>query len=217
MPLPAGYVGMRGFQTNKGGAGLVRACAIYSKSWVDAPAIVTNGYVTAVIGSVPAATTTLTLGGSLCSGGVGIPSISRNVVITITHATSIVAENGVVTGLDINGNAVTEAWSITATGTSKTWTGAKAFSRITSITRINAADASTNTLVAGSGKVLGLHLPVISIKIVAEEEDGTAPTAGAIVKASTSATADRLGTYTPNSTLDGAKDFSVWFLVQDEQ
>jgi len=128
-----------------------------------------------------------------------------------------VAESGTVTGLDINGNSVTEAWSITATGTSKTFTGAKAFSRITSITRVNATDASTNTLVAGSGKVLGLHLPVVSIKIIAEEEDGAAPTAGAIVKASTSAAADRLGTYTPNSTLDGAKDFSVWFLVQDEQ
>jgi hypothetical protein len=52
---------------------------------------------------------------------------------------------------------------------------------------------------------------------VAEEEDGAAPTAGALVAGvGVSATADYRGTYEPNSALNGALDFDVWYLVDDE-
>lgn len=145
----------------------------------------------------------------------GIIPVGRNVVVTVTHGSSVVALSGVITGTDKYGRVVTEAWSVTATGTTKTFTGAVAFKTITSITIVAAADASADTVKFGTGNKLGLSFPAAAPTIIAETEDGAAPTAGAIVAASSSANADRRGTYTPNSTPNGALDFVVWYLVED--
>lgn len=191
-----------------------RITAVLKQTWVNAATIVTNGVSVSHAGASSAGTTNMTLGGSLTSGGVATFAHARNVVITVTHGSSIVAMSGTITGTRL-GYAVTEAWSVTATGTSKTFTGKKAFDTVTSITETIAATAAANTIIAGNGKVLGLDFKAGSIKIIAEEEDGAAPTAGAIVAASTVSTADLRGTYTPNSTLNGALDFSVWYLSDD--
>ena len=157
----------------------------------------------------------MTIGGALASGGVATLTPARNAVITVTHATAVVAMSGTITGKDIYGRVVTEAWSVTVGGTSKTFTGAVAFSKITGITEVIVADASANTIIAGDGKVLGLPFKAASPTILSELEDGAAPTAGVVVKASTAANADFLGTYRPNSTLNGALDFEVWYLSDD--
>lgn len=187
---------------------------VIKKSWVDVPTIVTNGIVTSHTGAASAGTTTKTPNGSLASGGVATLTPARNVVITVTHASSVVAMSGVITGTRL-GRTITEAWSVTAGTTSKTFTGAVAFDTVTSITEVIAADASANTIIMGNGKVLGLDFKCAFVQPVAEAEDNAAPVAGVLVLASSSANADPRGTYTPNSAPNGAKDFAVAYLAED--
>ena len=187
---------------------------IVKKSWTNVPSNVTNGIVTSHAGAGSAGTTTKTPNGSLASSGVATLTPARNVVITVTHASSVVAMSGVITGTRM-GRTYTEAWSVTAGTTSKTFTGAVAFDTVTSITEVVAADASANTIIMGTGKVLGLDFKCDSVQVVADEEDGAAITDGVLVKASTSANADARGTYTPNSSPNASKDFTVWYLCQD--
>lgn len=184
------------------------------QTWVDAATIVTNGFSASHAG--PNTTTqSMTLGGSLCTAGVGQNDFARNVVITVTHGSSVVAETGTITGTDIYGKVQTEDWSVTAGTTSKTFTGAKAFKAVTAITETAASDASANSTIAGNGKKLGLANAAVSIIPLAELEDTATPTAGAIVAASTVSTADPRGTYAPNSTLNGALDFTIVYPCVD--
>jgi len=186
---------------------------IVKQTWTDVPANVTNGIVTSHAGAGAAGTTTRTPNGSLASGGVATLTPARNVVITVTHASSVVAMSGTITGTR-HGRTVTEAWSVTATGTSKTFTGAKAFDTVTSITEVIVADASANTIIMGTGKVLGLDFVCSSVVPVGEEQDAALPgTPGVIVKGSTSATADARGTYTPNAAPNGSIDWVVRYFV----
>ena len=188
---------------------------IAKATFTDAPAIVTNGISVSHAGAGVAGTTNMTLGGSLASGGVATLSPARNVVITVTHGTSIVAMNGVITGKDLYGRVITEAWSVTATGTSKTYTSARAFSSVTQITEVIAATAAANTIIVGTGKVFALPFKAASSTIISELQDGAAPTAGVIVRGSSAANVSYLGTYTPNSAPNGALDFEVWYLCDD--
>jgi hypothetical protein len=123
--------------------------------------------------------------------------------------------SGTITGTDVYDNVITEAWAVTAGTTSKTFTGNKAFKTVTGITEVIAATAAANSIVAGDGGKLGLTYKASAPKIIAETEDGLAPTAGTLVAGSSASTADARGTYTPNSALNGALDFSVWYLVDD--
>ena len=164
----------------------------------------------------PAVTGSLTIDGALATAGVATLTPARNWVINVTHGSSIVACNGVVTGKDMYGAAITETWAITATGTDKTATGNKAFKTISSITIVMAGSCAANTYLIGDGKKLGLSYKTVSIVPIDELEGATTPTAGVIVAGvAASATADARGTYAPNSTLDGAKDFSFCYVVVD--
>lgn len=184
------------------------------KSWTDAPANVTNGIVTSHAGAGSAGTTTKTPNGSLASGGVATLTPARNVVITVTHASAVVAMSGTITGTRL-GRAITETWSVTAGTTSKTYTGKVAFDTVTSITETVAADASANTIIMGTGKVFGLDFKCALVQPVAEQEDSSIPTAGVLVAASTAANTDPRGTYAPNSSPNGALDFTVAYLCED--
>lgn len=208
MPLPTDYRNARAVRTRKNRKR--NMSAIYKQTWTNSEASDANGLSVSHNGAASAGTTSQTLGGAL-SGDMGL--YTKNVVIVVTHASAVVAMNGIITGTDMFGNVITEAWAVTAGTTSKTATGAKAFATVTGITEIVAADASANSIISGSGELLGLELPASSVGIVAEEEDGAIPTAGAIVKASTSATADRYGTYEPNSVPDGANDYILYYIV----
>lgn len=174
-----------------------------------------DGFVTAVAGA-NATTASLTLGGALCSGGVGTNAIPRAVTVTVTHGSSIVAQTFTVTGTDVYGRTIgPETLTITATGTSKTATTLQAYKTVTAATQTAAGDASANTVKLGDSKVLGLAYKCDTIVPIGELEDGVTPTAGVLVRASTTANQDYRGTYTPNSTLNGSKTFIVSYISTD--
>lgn len=210
MPLASNYRNNRSVRTASGFR--VNPSAIVHEFFNAPAALVANGYSVSHAGAAAAGTTNQTLGGSLCTGGVGTADVARNVVITVTHATSVVAMSGTITGTDNYGNVITEAWSVTATGTTKTFTGKKAFKTITQITETVAADASANSIVSGTGNVLGLIGPVSSVVPIGEMMDGATTTAGVLVVASTAATADAGGTYTPNTAPNGTHTYDVGYL-----
>jgi hypothetical protein len=159
----------------------------------------------------------MTLGGALCTAGVGINGHPRNVVIVVTHASAVVAMSGTITGTDIHDQGLTEAWAVTAGTTSKTFTGKKAFKTVTSITETIAATAAANTIIAGSGNVLGFATKCTVASALKEIEAGSVVTTGTLVVASTVSTADKRGTYAPNTVPDGANDYTVYFLSDDPE
>jgi hypothetical protein len=210
-PLAKAY--LRSKQATRAGDQLALV-AVRHQAFVNPATIDADGYVVDEAG--PNATTkNMTLDGTFVSAGVGRPDFPRNVVVTVDHASSVVACNGVITGTDVKNNPITEAWSVTAGTTQKVFTGVRAFKTITQISVTAAGNATTNTIDVGTGKKLGLDMTCSSVVAVAEEQDGAAPTAGVIVKGSTTGDADRRGTYTPNATLNGALDFDIWYLVDD--
>jgi hypothetical protein len=162
MPLPDGYA--RAFAVNaKSDNRQIPLAAVYRFTLTNPAAIDADGYFVDVAGPD---TTTITLNsgsaeiGALWSGGVARPDFPRNVVITVTDVSAVVAQSGTITGYDILRNVITEAWSVTASGTSKTFTGAKSFAEVTSVTVTAASDASTNVIDIGTGKVFGLPVKV---------------------------------------------------------
>lgn len=210
MPLPRSYITNRGF---RGGSGrMYTPAAIIRQDWTDPLAAVTNGYSASHVGAAAAGTTNQTLGGSLTVGGVGIADFAKNVVITVTHGSAVVAMSGVITGTDINGNNQTEAWSVTAGTTSKTFTGKKAFKTVTSITEVIAADASANTIITGTGVVFGLWTKLAVASAVKEISAGSVVTNGTFVVASSASTDDPRGTWSPNTAANGSNDYTVYYL-----
>lgn len=148
--------------------------------------------------------------------------VPRNVSVAVTHASSIVAMTVTVTGLDEYGETVVEDIAITATGTSKTGAGKKAFKHVRSIAFTSASNAEANTANAGFADVLGL--PVFlsdATHIVADMEDnvidlsidGTA--VAGVSSVATATTGDVRGTYDPGAAADGAVGFKVIALLPD--
>lgn len=219
MPLPTGYVA-HNTANARSGRKLVLTDLVHAV-FTNPAAKTTNGIKTSVAG--PNTTTVTynitdgTLDGSLGSGGQMQFPFPRNVVITVTHATAVVALSGTITGLDQDGHLMTEAWSVTAGGTSKTFTGKKAFSAILSLSVTAAADASTDTLIAGNGDVLGLPVKCSLAKAIQEWSGGAVVTNGVVVAASAAATDDPVGTYAPNTIPNGSTAYEVVYVSDDPQ
>jgi len=203
MPLPSDYIGSNQVVTRRGRR--ITTAKIVKQSWTDPAAADLELLSVEHLGQDAAGTVSMTLVATVLSP-------CRNVVITVTHDTSVVAMSGVITGTDINGKPITEAWSVTATGTSKTFTGAKAFKTVTSITEVVVADASANTVKAGSGNKLGLSGICSVASAVKEIAAGSVVTNGTLVAGSTSASADARGTYAPNTVPDASNDYTVYYL-----
>lgn len=214
-PLPGAYRNPMQFQNSRGVKRTLQT--LRYQSWVDAIVLDANGMLDITAGSAGgpnAGTLTPTLTGALVTAGVGINAHPRSIIMTVTHGSSIVATNGVVTGTDIADRTITAAWSVTATGTSKTSETLKAFKTVTSVTLIASGDASANGYALGTGDLLGLDavLATGAVVPILELEDASAPTAGVLVAGVAShATADAFGTYDPNSALDGSADFQIWY------
>lgn len=148
----------------------------------------------------------------------------RNIVSVVTHNSSIVAMTILYTGFDYLGRAVSELHTITATGTSKTVTGAKAIYWLLSIDITAAADASGNTLNAGTGKALGFKYAlqnkshVLAAFIGGVQELINVTSNAAVIAAdattATNATGDVRGTIAFNTALDGSKHVYAWMWVQ---
>lgn len=211
MPLPSTYLGPSKVRNPRGL--VVPLSDMYHFSLIDAAANVTNGYSTTFAGPN---TTTLnaTLNGSLVTAGEGRPDKPRNVVITVTHASAVVAESGTIYGFAdaARRQAITEDWSVTAGGTSKTFTGAKSFAVVTRVTVTAASDASANSNIIGSGKVFGIPVKVSCPSAIKEMSGGSVVTNGTVVAGSSAAAADALGTYSPNAAPDGTTDFEAWVI-----
>lgn len=204
MGLPQDYSGM-GSVNLRSGNKRRRLAHIVKQTWIDPSTIDVDKFVDDQLGPDSATTADLALTATLTN------DFARNAVVTVTHSSSIVAMDIVVHGLDVHGNVISEEFEITATGTTKTVTGVKAFKSITQVEATVAADASANTVNIGDGKVLGLDVICDCASLIKEFEDTTLRTNGVVVNGAATP-ADRLGTYTPNSTLNGALDFTVWYL-----
>lgn len=146
------------------------------------------------------------INGALASGGVATFDVPRAAVAAWT-GTAVLT----VTGTDVYGNTVVES---SASGTSLT--GKKAFKTITGVS----SSADITGLTVGTGDVLGLPVALPGTGyVLAEMEDGAAPTAGTVVAAvrteATATTGDVRGTYDPNSACNGAKVFDLVVFLND--
>ncbi len=145
--------------------------------------------------------------------------VPRNLVSVVTHGSSIVAMTITITGYDYYKERVVETHTITATGTTKTVNGAKAFAYIESIALTAAADAEANTLNLGIGDVLGLPIKAAELSdVVAFFADGTEEVTAATVVAAVTTTAsattgDVRGTITPDTATDASVAYAAWVFV----
>jgi hypothetical protein len=146
------------------------------------------------------------LNGSLLAGGVISFATPRNVVAAWT-GTAVLT----VTGTDEYGNVMVES---SASGT--TFTGKKAFKRITRV-RVS---ADVTGLTVGTGVVLGLPVYLADVAdAIRESVDGVVPTAGTFVAAdrtlpATALTGDIRGTWAPNAAPNAARVYEAALLVR---
>lgn len=155
----------------------------------------------------------LTIDGTRATAGVATLDVARNVTLTVA-TTNQSGINFTVYGTDDYGAALVE---VIAGPNNNTVQGKKAFK---TVTRVAASAAiATNGVSVGFGNILGI--PVFCERVLAEYQDGAAPTSGTIVNGlsvltkSTGSTADVRGTYTPNATPDGAKVFELDIVTVD--
>jgi hypothetical protein len=216
------YAGTRHINIRSGNTH-VGMTAIHHQVWVNPITADDNGLMEATAGPNTTTTTWTPSGGpnvgALVSGGVCTLDFARNIGVVVTHASSVVALSGTITGYDMYDLPLTEAWSVTAGTTSKTFTGKKAFKRVTSVTIVAAGNASADTVIIGTGSVLGLEVATelgATGAAVKEYVAGSLVTNGVIVALSTS-TGDPRGTYTPNTAPDGSTTYNLWYLCDNPE
>lgn len=143
--------------------------------------------------------------------------VPRNVVSTVTHASSVVAMTIVVTGYDQYFAKMSETLTVAATGTSQVDAGKKAFKYIESIAITAAADAEANTLNFGTGDVFGLPFAVGALnKVILFANNGVEDAAAFVAADTNTATAttgDVRGTVDPTTAADATATFAVWMVV----
>lgn len=218
MPLPKSYISNRGIVP--AGSGVQRLLtAVYHQSWTNPAAKATNEILTAKAGP-NTATVTYSPDGARATAGVAYLPYARNVVVTVTHATAVVALSGLISGVDIYNKPISETWSVTAGGTSKTYATKTAFSRVTSIVITAAGDASADTVVVGQGDVLGLDVKLSAGgtgAAIKEIVAGSLVTNGVFVASNLTANNDPRGTYAPNTIPNGSTSYDVWILSDDPE
>lgn len=152
------------------------------------------------------------------SGALATP---RNLTLTVTHGSSIVAMTALITGRDVYGATMSELFTITATGTTKTATGKKAFAQVDSIAFTSAGDATANTAEVGHGSVLGLPFRVDNNDLLQVRFDGAVDAATFVpavtTDPATTTTGDVRGTIAIAGTLDGTKKLNALFAIADRQ
>jgi hypothetical protein len=141
--------------------------------------------------------------------------VPRNVTIAVTAA-ALLALSVKITGYDKWGYKLTETLSTTATGTSKTAAGKKAFKWISSIAITGAGDTTDHTLNVGFGDVLGLPYALQRVADHVRAFFNDAVDTPTIVKAdattATATTGDTRGTLTPGSSCNGSP-IVVWYHI----
>lgn len=148
--------------------------------------------------------------------------VPRNLSLNVTHASSIVALTLLTLGLDEYGQPMSELLTITATGTTKTAAGKKAFKWIYSMAITSAGNAQTDTLNLAWANVLGLPYRIDDGGRVTPSGNGALDTTGTVTKAddtspATTTTGDVRGTYAPSSAPDGTKKYFASVFPTDPQ
>lgn len=148
--------------------------------------------------------------------------VPRNLSMVVTHGSSIVAISCLISGYDVYGEAMSETLSVTATGTSKTSAGKKAFKWIKSIALTSASDATADTVNLGFGDVIGLPFAVDRKDRLIPIGDGALDASATIVVAdatdpATTTTGDTRGTIDFNSASDGTRKFACWLMPTSRQ
>lgn len=193
----------------------------------EAPNANTITYTTADVGaspmdsaSIPSVATIQASDGS--SASVITLDVPRNLSLNVTHASSIVATTATVTGYDEWGQKMVELFTVTATGTTKTVAGKKAFKHILSVALTAAGDATANTYNLGWGDVLGLPYKLadksdlLAVFGDGTQEMATSTVVAAVTTTATNATGDVRGTVEPATATNGTKTFYVWMHVADK-
>lgn len=133
----------------------------------------------------------------------------RNITVTTGGTTAQAAASAVITGKDINGNALTE--TLTPSTSAATVAGVKTFASVSSIVE-GAAGGTAATLSYGIGAVIGFGKPIKAragiSSLIKEHANGAVVTNGTIVGA---ATAVPNGSYSPNTAADGTKSYAAWY------
>lgn len=148
--------------------------------------------------------------GAALNGSIGVAAFdfARNVTVSATDNSSNAGYTGAVTfkGIDIHGNALTEAITIVNNATA---VGLKAFAKITEIDVVAQPDALGH-FTFGTGSKLGLsHTPkartgsTTSLPPFREYVDAATPTAGVLDTTN--------GTYLPNAVPNGTHKYAVYY------
>lgn len=148
--------------------------------------------------------------------------VPRNLSFNVTHGASIIAMTLVVAGYDEYGVDISELFTITATGTTKTVAGKKAFKWVKSYTIASAGDATANTANLGWGNVLGLPYRIADKNNVIGMTNGVPDYTQAIVIADdtnppTTSTGDCRGTFAPSVATDAAKKYAAVIFPSNAQ
>jgi len=145
--------------------------------------------------------------------------IPRNIVVTTTHGASVVAMTVTVQGYDVYGVYMEEDIAVTATGTSQTDAGAKAFAYVSGFEITAAGDAEANTCNIGVGDVFGLPFRVEKQSEVIPFGDGALDASATIVvgddTTATATTGDVRGTIDFNDAADASKLFAALIFPPD--
>jgi hypothetical protein len=215
--------------------GFSNAPHLHYRKWNAPVAASANAFVTTVAGPNTATVTNVRSGAApfkIATGGTisgvtftgasatGVLDCPRNVVITVTHGSAVVALSGTIYGTDEYGRLISEAWSVSAGGTTQTFTGKKAFWTVDGVVVTSVADASADSVVIGTGNVLGLPTRNAAGGVAAavkELVDGAPVLTGTLVAASTATTADSQGTYLPATAPNGTHIYEVWYLENDPE
>ncbi len=173
--------------------------------YIDPAAAATAGLEAATASQVAPRTVTTFVG----AGVTALAAYPRQITFTTAGATASDAPaTALITGKDIDGNAMTETVNVPQTAT--TATGTKCFSSISSVA-YSAGDGTGATVAIGFAAGLGLPFKVKAraggVALVKEIMDGAIPTAGAL---SSAATNPPYGLYTPNSAPNAARDYALY-------
>lgn len=178
--------------------------------WTDPAAAAADGLEVATATQTTARTVT-----SFVAGGVAaLAAYPRNVTFTTAGSTPADAPaNAVVTGTDINGDALTETITVAQTATISE--GAKCFKTVTSIV-FAAGDGTDATVAIGFGAVLGLHSKIKSragaVAVLMENEAGTVKAGDALAGTYVAAASSPPnGSYAPGTAPDGSNDYTIWY------
>lgn len=142
--------------------------------------------------------------------GSGVNAVARNVTLTPTGTTAnVAAGTAVVSGKNVNGQSISENFTISSTQSTAT-TGAKAFKSISSIV-FPQASGSGVTLSVGTGNKLGVNRCLNNAGDYMFSEFGGVYDATRGTMA-VNASAAESNTFSPNSTPDGSHNIDLFYV-----